>query len=176
MARYINTNQLLYQTSVIDELNLLFWRLWLTFRVDLSSSEFKMAPTPLTRSDPKWIGVEFNTNVRTKQTQLLHTNNISNKACTLTTNCFTNAEQKPVLALSLFYFDGFSTLNWSSYAKLWLVAMWRHTVIDDSVTDKYLKIIEMPSPSCSFHISSTCWLVLGLGVGGGGWNREHVTW
>ena len=85
--------------------------------------------------------------MRTKQTQLLHTNSISNKACTLTTNCFTNAEQKPVLALSLFNFDDFSTLNWSRGAKLWLVAMWRHTVIDDSVTDKYLKTIETPPPS-----------------------------
>ena len=53
----------------------------------------------------------INTNVQTKQTQPLHTNNTSNKACTLTTNCFTNAEQKPVLALSLFNFDDFSTLN-----------------------------------------------------------------
>ena len=68
----------------------------LTFRVDLSSSEFKNGAHV---TDPKWIGVEFNTNVRTKQTQLLHTNNISNKASTLTTNCFANAEQKPVLAL-----------------------------------------------------------------------------
>ena len=49
IARYINTNQLSYQTSVIHELNLLFR--------------------------------------------------------------FTNAEQNPVLALSLFNFDDFSTLE-----------------------------------------------------------------
>ena len=59
MARYINTNQLSYETPVINELNVLFWgdlagnlkRKRLTFRVDLSSSEFKMAPTPLTPSE-----------------------------------------------------------------------------------------------------------------------------
>ena len=51
MAGYINTNQLSYQTSVINELKLPFWgdfgnlkRKRLTFRVDLSSSEYKMAP------------------------------------------------------------------------------------------------------------------------------------
>ena len=63
MARCINTNQLSFQTSVINELNLLCWgdlvgnlkRKRLTFRVDLSSSEFKMAPTLLTRS-----GLEYN--------------------------------------------------------------------------------------------------------------------
>ena len=59
------------------------------------------------------------TNVRTKQTQLLHKNSINNKACTLTTNCFTNAEQKPVLGLSLFNFDGFSTLRDGPLENLW---------------------------------------------------------
>ena len=149
MAGYINTNQLSHQTSIINELNLLFWGWFgLGWTYLVPSSKWHHA------TDPKWIGVEFNTNVRTKQTQLLHTHNISNKACTLPTNCFTNVEQKPVLTLSLLNFDDFSTLNWSSEAKLWLVAMWRHTVIDDSVTDKCLKTIETPPPSCCFLLKS----------------------
>ena len=56
IARYINTNQLSYQTSVIHELNLLFR--------------------------------------------------------------FTNTEQKPVLALSLFNFDDFSTLGALTHIRL----------------------------------------------------------